>query len=415
MKRIILSAYRCDPYGVSEGYLGFMSAVMLAARHEVLLCTPSFNLSSIRHWLSENGDSTLSRNLRVMPVPVARVDGRPDGFLWAVKPGYFLYDLSLVRKLRRWPYLRECDLVWHRTPMSFRYRTSLHRLDLPLVIGPIGGGLKPPSALRDFFRDEGLLYRLRALDQTLLGSSWWTKPLDSASSILVTCDYVRDILPSRLGEKLVTLPDTGIDPPDGAVRKRASGTFTALFVGRLVRYKAPTMAIDAFARMLSSSEVDRDRMRLVVVGDGPERNACNRCIERLGIADNVTMTGRIPKGEVTAWYEAADVFLFPSITEASGNVYLEAMRAALPLVVCGNGGGADIPPDEAAIKVPIAHYDQMVDDFSAALLELASDPERRARMGAAGQRAIEEQYSWAALDKMLGRVLDRATRQGQRS
>lgn len=411
MKRIIVSAYRCDPYGVSEAYSGFMTALMLADANEVMLCTPAYNLPSIRSWISSNASSSVMQNLHVLGVPVPQTDGEPDSIRWGLKPGFFLFDTLLTSMLRQSQIVRGASLVWHRTPMSYRYRTSLHRLGIPMIVGPVGGGLRPPAELAEFFNKERTIYRLRRLDGPLLASKWWTKPLDRARFVLITCDYVRQILPQRLHHKLVTVPETGIEPPQIETPRMHVGTdVTILYVGRLLRYKAPTMAVDAFSRMLNHCQYRS--ARLVIVGDGPERAACETLAHRLGTQDYVHFAGRLPKDQAQAWYSRADIFLFPSLTEATGNVYLEAMRAGLPLVVCANGGGQDIPPDAAAVKVPVGPYELMVNRIARSLRELIHDPERRKRMGSAGLRAIVDQYSWPALSSRLSGILDAAIEEG---
>lgn len=410
MTLIVLSAYRCDPFGISEAYAGFMSAALMARQAPVLLCTPKYNLPSINRWISEQADDLVRENLHILTVRMPDIDGRLGAFGAGVKPGFFLYDRLLLATLRRSNHLQGASVVWHRTPMSYRFRSSLYSLGLPFIVGPIGGGLRPPAILADFFRDEGALYRLRRLDDLLLSSEIWMRPLDKASVVLATCDYVREILPARLSAKTVVVLDTGVDVPDTPPARAAAAPLTVLYVGRLVRYKAPTLAIASFARFLSVWESQGRTARLIIVGDGPERGSCLSLARSLGIADQVEFTGALAKRDVEAYYAAADIFLFPSITEASGGVYLEAMRAGLPLIVTANGGGQDIPCDEAAVKLPIMAYSNMVEAFAQALLQLAADPDRRRAMGTAGFQCVRDNYSWPVLSNKLLEAVKQAAR-----
>jgi glycosyltransferase involved in cell wall biosynthesis len=339
------------------------------------------------------------------------LDGRLGGAGTAIKPGFFLFDTLLRRRLAGRRRLLEDSVVWHRTPISFRFRSSLYSLGAPFLIGPLGGGLKPPAALVDYFRSEGAIYGLRRFDDSLLASGFWMRPLDEARVILTTCDYVRDLLPERLGAKTMTVLDTGVDVPAARPPRAPHDGLTFLFVGRLVRYKAPALAIEAFAHFLAQRSDGETPARLVLVGDGPERSGCEELAASFGIAERVTFTGALPKPAVVEHYESADVFLFPSLTEASGNVYLEAMRYGLPLVVTANGGGADIPCDDAAVKVPVGSYEDLVRSFSQALSDLAGDASLRDRMGAAGFACVRDRYSWPVLaDKLMEAVARSAAR-----
>lgn len=414
-KEILLSAYRCDPEGVSEAYSGFRCAVTLAQTHRVTLATPSFNAERLTVWLEQATDRAVRQNMTIFPIPMPDVDSRLGLVGSALKPGFFLYESRLLRSLRVQRIDSGWDAVWHRTPVSFRFRTRLHRLGRPLIVGPISGGLHPPIEMAGYFRDEGLLYRLRALDGMLLRSRFWMRPLERASSVLVSSDYLREILPKWLEPKIVTLIETGVD----AVSSRAPLTdmtspsrvegdgFHVLFVGRMVRYKGPVLAVRAFARFLELA--DDVSAHMTLIGDGPEMADIVRTVESLGISRQVTLTGRLSRAEAVSAYETADVFLFPSVTEAAGNVYLEAMNAGLPMVVVRHGGGADVPCDAASVKVPVSDIQTMVESLAHALHELWADPDRRRTMGEAGKICVSRRYTWAAIGHQMETVVQSVT------
>ena len=98
-----------------------------------------------------------------------------------------------------------------------------------------------------------------------------------------------------------------------------------LFVGRLVYYKGVHVLLDAMARCEGS---------LVLVGDGPLESDLRRQADALGIAHRVVFAGRVSDLDLPAYYQAADVFVLPSIarTEAFGVVQIEAMAAGVPVV-----------------------------------------------------------------------------------
>jgi len=181
-------------------------------------------------------------------------------------------------------------------------------------------------------------------------------------------------------------------------------------VGRLARCKAPTLAIESCARFLTVWQSGGRTARLVIVGDGPERVSCLSLTESLGIADRVEFIGQLARSDVEAYYAAADVFLFPSFTEATGNVYLEALRAGLPLVVTANGGGGGIPSNAAAVKIPVMAYPDMVEAYAQAILELAADPERRRAMGIATFKCVRDNYAWPVISRKLLEVMKQASR-----
>jgi glycosyltransferase involved in cell wall biosynthesis len=99
-------------------------------------------------------------------------------------------------------------------------------------------------------------------------------------------------------------------------------TMVALYVGRL----APEKNLDAVLAAVQAMREHDPRLRLVVVGDGPEKERLRRQ------CPDAVFAGVRRGAELAAHYASADVFLFPSVTETFGNVVPEAMAAGLAVV-----------------------------------------------------------------------------------
>jgi len=118
-----------------------------------------------------------------------------------------------------------------------------------------------------------------------------------------------------------------------------------LSVGRLSREKAQLDLIEGFKRLRENN------LRLIIVGDGPERSKLEAAAESFGIRELVTFTGQV--GDVHPFYAMADVFALPSHSEGSPNVLLEAMAASVPVVATAVGGVPEMVVDsESALLVP---------------------------------------------------------------
>jgi len=121
-----------------------------------------------------------------------------------------------------------------------------------------------------------------------------------------------------------------------------------LSVGRLSREKAHIDLLEAF-KLLRETKPDIS-LKLIIVGDGPERSRLEAAAESLGCKEQVVFTGQVIDAQ--PFYAIADVFALPSLSEGSPNVVLEAMAANLPIVATAVGGVPEIVENnESALLV----------------------------------------------------------------
>lgn len=140
----------------------------------------------------------------------------------------------------------------------------------------------------------------------------------------------------------------------------------------------------------------------VIVGDGPEHASLRALAAELGLGDAVQFLGAIADDdEVARWYRHADLFCLPSVQEAFGIVFLEAMASRLPVVATRAAAIPEVVPDgRAGLLVPPGN----VDALAVALTALLRDRVRREAYGACGQ-AHARQYDWGVVaERFLAQV-----------
>ncbi|APR87394.1 Putative teichuronic acid biosynthesis glycosyl transferase TuaC [Minicystis rosea] len=133
-----------------------------------------------------------------------------------------------------------------------------------------------------------------------------------------------------------------------AALQLADGERLAVAVCRLIPSKRVDLAIEA-------AHAAGPSVRLVVVGDGPEREALVRQAEKLGA--RVTFAGALPRREAVAWIAAADVLLHPSAVEAAPTVIREARALGVPVIACDAGDVSAWAQDDAGIRVVAGEVD----------------------------------------------------------
>jgi len=168
-----------------------------------------------------------------------------------------------------------------------------------------------------------------------------------------------------------------------------------LTVGRLIARKGHIYLIRAMARL-----TDLPDAHLVIVGEGHEREALEAEIQRLGLEDRVTLTGRVSDETLEEHYQSCQVFVLPAIvdetgdTEMLGMVSLEAMRYGKPVVASDVGGIPDIVADgESGVLVPQKDPEAL----AAAIRRLLTNPEEARRLGHAGYHFARAHFSWESV------------------
>jgi len=190
----------------------------------------------------------------------------------------------------------------------------------------------------------------------------------------------------------------GATEEGGRIRRRQAlglkdGTPLCLSVGRLAREKNQAFLLTAFAAVLRRLPA----ARLLLVGEGDDRPRLEKMTGDLGMGGSVQFVGAVPHERVGDYYLAADLFLFPSISETQGIVVLEAMAAGLPVVAVASDAAADLLGDsDAGVMSP-----EDWPEFAGTVGDLWGQPERRRAMAAAGRRIAAGYAPDACAAKLL--------------
>ncbi len=104
--------------------------------------------------------------------------------------------------------------------------------------------------------------------------------------------------------------------------------FVILFVGRIGKEKNLDLLLSSMKSLIGVS----DKIKLLVVGDGPDLDNYKNYVIRNSINKNVIFTGKVPWEEITKYYMIANIFATASQTETQGLTVIEAMAASLPVV-----------------------------------------------------------------------------------
>lgn len=159
----------------------------------------------------------------------------------------------------------------------------------------------------------------------------------------------------------------------------------------------------AFARLVADPALEATglaaRLRLLLVGGGPERENLEKLAGDLGIADRTTFQGRVPHGDVSGWLNRLDVYVAASRSESFGVAVLEASACGLPVVVSDVGGLPEV------VQHGRTGWVTPRGDVAAlheSIRSLVVDPGLRRDLGEAGREFVRREYAWSAcVDRMI--------------
>ncbi|NMN94861.1 glycosyltransferase family 4 protein [Antrihabitans stalactiti] len=239
---------------------------------------------------------------------------------------------------------------------------------------------------------------------------------DHTDVVTYVSAYTRGRFASAFGARaaLEHLPpgvDTDVFKPDPAAREELRKRYglgdrpTVLCLSRLVPRKGQDVLIKSFARVKEKI----DGAVLVIVGGGPYEDALRKLVEGLGLTGDVIITGGVPSAELAAHHTIADVFAMPCRTrgagldvEGLGIVFLEASATGVP-VVAGRSGGA--PETVVEGKTGTVVNGRAGVEVADAIIEILSDRDRAAAMGAAGREWVSQSWRWDVLAARLTGLL----------
>ena len=139
--------------------------------------------------------------------------------------------------------------------------------------------------------------------------------------------------------------------------------------------------------------------KLIIAGDGPERNNYELQIKNYELGDYIKMTGGLKQEELWKYMRASDIFILNTGYEGLSHLLLEAMRMSLPIITTNIGGNPEvIENNRTGLLVEYNNRDQIKN----AIIELWRDKRRANQLSGEAILAVEKKFS---KQKMIGDIL----------
>ncbi len=173
-------------------------------------------------------------------------------------------------------------------------------------------------------------------------------------------------------------------------------------VGRMHSVKDQATLVKAFSLALSLNPSLKEKVRLMLIGDGPLHRQIQSLATDLGVSELIWMPGE--RQDIPEILRGLDCFVLPSISEGISNTILEAMASGLPIIATDVGGNPELIEDQkTGVLVSVNDYQAM----AKAIVAFADAPENAKQMGLRGHKQVGEKFSIESMVKLYCKLYDR--------
>jgi glycosyltransferase involved in cell wall biosynthesis len=307
----------------------------------------------------------------------------------------------------------DIQLVFEPAPISPKSLSCMYGLGVPVVIGPLCGGMEFPPAFRHLENPIGRFSTQagRALAEVV---NRLVPGKVQADVLLVANQRTAEALPKGYRGKVYTVVESGVDltlwRPEPRPRTDPDQPTRFVYMARFVDQKGIPYLVEAFQQVARNTNVV-----LELIGDGELFEATQAQVAALGIQDQVIFHGRLPLQVAVDRLRQCDVYMVPAIRDCGGCAMLEAMAIGMPVIAANWAGPGDYADPSCGILVDPSSKQEFVDGLAAAMIRLAESPELRRQMGEASQQRVRSNYfDWdSKVDRIIEIFTETLTTQGK--
>ncbi len=227
-----------------------------------------------------------------------------------------------------------------------------------------------------------------------------------AGQVVANSAGLKDLAARNFSAEKISIIPNGVDTEEFQPQPelRPAGKFVITpGASRLTERKGLNYLIEAVKLI----EKKYPQVELKIMGDGNAKEQLEAQVKELALEERVEFIGRVPREKTTAYYQAASVFVLPSLNEGMSNALLEAISCGLPVIVTDTGGTSELITDgEGGFIVEAKNSEQIAERLS----RLIEDEALREKMGAVNRRKAEE-MSWTSVAQQYAELYQKVAKQ----
>lgn len=409
LKTVLVSAYAVNPYHGSENGMGWNFINQIARFNKVIAITRENTKPHIECYMKAH-PSVAYQNIQFVYYDLPYwmrfwKKGSRGALLY-----YYLWQFFMPRFIRKQKL--EFDIVHNLNFHNDWTPSRLWLLRKPFVWGPIGHHPRIPKnyVLHVYGIRNYVLEYLKWMTKKFF---WNMDPMlrqtvQHADAVLAMNTSVANVLPLK-NKNVFMMPS--VSSENMAVsNKQRNENFTVLSAGRFVPLKGFDITVKSFARFYYGlSATEKEKTKLVLVGDGPYKNYLQKLVVDLEIWQSVEFIEWMSREELKTVYADASAFLFPS-HEGAGMVVAEALSHGLPVICFNNCGPGEFVDDSCGMRIPYTKYNESITDFAKALHSLKTNKYLLDKLSDGALQKFNRDFDWNVRGELLRDVYEQVDR-----
>lgn len=400
MRRILVSAYACEPLKGSEQSVGWNIVLELAKKNQVHVITRANNQTPIEKNLPIEIKKNIIFHYYDTPKLFKAFKNKSKGvYLY-----YIFWQIGIIPMIRQLTKEYKFSYSMHLTFGNVWLPTFLPLFKTPFIYGPLGGGEGiPDSFISTLSLKQRVVQRLRKLLKATVNiNPFFIYCATKSKAIICRTRDTADLFPRRCKAKISFLEDGAIELElfKYHAQQKNPNEIRIISTSRLIGFKNVISIIDSLQHIPTHYNIT-----CMIIGKGPEKAKIKEA--SLGSPHNVVFKEELSRNEVLQELSDSDIFISPSLRDACNLSLLEAMAVGLPVICLDWSGMAISTDDTCAIRLPVTNPEQMPKDMAAAIIKLIEHPELRKQMGEAGRERIKKVFSWESKGRFMEELLDK--------
>lgn len=398
MKRLLLSAFACDPTKGSEPGNGWNWAIGLANR--------GFDVHCITREVSRKGielqDKPENLHFHYLKLPFGL-----EKLYFASQPAMYLYYIiwqwCAYRQALRLHRNIKFEVAHHVTWGSLQMGSFMYKLHIPFIFGPAGGGQAAPPAFKAYFKEHWNAEEKReTVTRFMLKYNPACKKMLQQAFVVLVSNKDTLEMAKRNGARNVhftldaALPQSFF-PARQIIRQPEKEQLKLLWVGRFMPRKGILLLLDVMKELNSYPGIT-----LTVIGDGEMKEIFLDKLKEYKLENKVFWKGKVPFEAVRQYYASHDVFFYTSLRDSCPAQLIEAMAFGMPVVTLNLHGQALIVDDSRGFRALCNTPEEAIENLKEAILTLYTHPALLRSMSIAAYDFAEQQ-KW---EKKINNIVD---------